>query len=37
VIAKELDTTMALTGVQRAEAIGRDHVLVPQDFEGAWV
>jgi L-lactate dehydrogenase (cytochrome) len=37
VIRKELDITMALTGVQTAEAIGRGHVLVPQDFEGAWV
>ena len=36
-IQKELDITMALTGVQKASAIGRDHVLVPQDFEGAWV
>ncbi len=37
VIAKELDITMALTGVQKATDIGRDQVLVPADFEGNWV
>ena len=37
VIRNELDITMALTGVQQASAIGREHVLVPSDFEGTWV
>ena len=40
VIAKELDITMALTGVQKAADIARSnrqHVLVPKDFEGEWV
>ncbi|MBC7476966.1 MAG: alpha-hydroxy-acid oxidizing protein [Pseudorhodobacter sp.] len=37
VIQAELDITMALTGVQQASAIGREHVLVPSDFEGSWV
>ena len=37
VIQKELDITMALTGVQQARAISRAHVLVPADFEGTWV
>ena len=37
VIQKELDITMALTGVQKATDIGRQHVLVPEDFEGSWV
>ena len=39
VIRKELDVTMALTGVQRAADISRSnrqHVLVPRDFEGEW-
>jgi L-lactate dehydrogenase (cytochrome) len=36
VIQRELDITMALTGVQKATGIGRQHVLVPQDFEGVW-
>jgi len=39
VIQKELDITMALTGVQRAAEIrnsNRQHVLVPKDFEGDW-
>ncbi len=37
VIAKEMDVTMALCGVQHARAFGRDHVLVPEDFEGRWI
>ncbi len=40
VIQKELDITMALTGVQKAADIARSnrsHVLVPKDFEGEWV
>lgn len=37
VIQKELDISMALCGVQKAREIGRDHVLVPADFEGDWV
>jgi L-lactate dehydrogenase (cytochrome) len=36
VIARELDITMALTGVRQATDIGRQHVLVPADFEGNW-
>ena len=39
VIRKELDITMALTGVQKADTIrgsNRSHVLVPKDFEGEW-
>ena len=39
VIRKELDITMALTGVQKAADIARSnrqHVLVPKDFEGEW-
>ena len=37
VIQKELDISMALCGVQKAREIGREHVLVPADFEGDWV
>ena len=36
VIRKELDITMALSGVQKATDISRQHVLVPHDFEGIW-
>ncbi|MBC7735975.1 MAG: alpha-hydroxy-acid oxidizing protein, partial [Candidatus Saccharibacteria bacterium] len=36
VIQKELDITMALSGVQKATDITRQHVLVPHDFEGTW-
>ncbi|MES2432854.1 MAG: alpha-hydroxy acid oxidase [Pseudomonadota bacterium] len=36
VIQKELDISMALCGVQKASEINREHVLVPQDFEGNW-
>ena len=35
-IRKELDMTLALTGVQKATDIGRAQVLVPRDFEGDW-
>jgi L-lactate dehydrogenase (cytochrome) len=37
IIHKELDTTMALCGVQNAVDLSREHVLVPDDFEGRWV
>ncbi len=36
VIHKELDISMALCGVQKATDLTRDHLLVPQDFEGSW-
>ncbi len=36
VIAKEMDVSMALCGVQKACDFGPAHVLVPQDFEGRW-
>jgi L-lactate dehydrogenase (cytochrome) len=36
IIQKELDITMALCGVQRATELARDHLLVPEDFEGRW-
>ena len=36
VIQKELDISMALCGVQKAQQISREHVLVPADFEGNW-
>lgn len=36
IIWKELDTTMALCGVQKATDLSRDHLLVPEDFEGRW-
>ncbi|MEO8244293.1 MAG: alpha-hydroxy acid oxidase [bacterium] len=35
-IRKELDVTMALTGVQKVGQIGARQVLVPKDFEGDW-
>ncbi len=35
-IQKEMDITMALCGVQKARDFGREHVLVPEDFEGRW-
>ncbi len=37
IIHKELDISMALCGVQKATELSRDHVLVPEDFEGRWV
>lgn len=36
VIRKELDTTMALCGRRRIAELGRDILLVPEDFEGRW-
>jgi L-lactate dehydrogenase (cytochrome) len=36
IIQKELDVTMALCGVQKATDLSRDHLLVPEDFEGRW-
>jgi len=36
VIRKELDISMALCGVQKATDLNRQHLLVPDDFEGAW-
>jgi L-lactate dehydrogenase (cytochrome) len=36
VIRDELDISMALCGVQKATDLGREHVLVPRDFEGEW-
>lgn len=36
VIQKEMDVTMALCGVQQATQFSRDHVLVPEGFEGRW-
>jgi L-lactate dehydrogenase (cytochrome) len=36
IIHKELDISMALCGVQKATSLGRDHILVPADFEGNW-
>lgn len=36
VMHKEMDITMALCGVQKAAGFGREHVLVPADFEGNW-
>lgn len=37
IIQKELDTSMALCGVQKATDLSREQVLVPSDFEGNWV
>jgi L-lactate dehydrogenase (cytochrome) len=36
IIAKELDTTMALCGRRDVHDVDRDILLVPRDFEGAW-
>jgi len=36
VIQKEIDITMALCGVQHARDFSREHVLVPEGFEGRW-
>jgi L-lactate dehydrogenase (cytochrome) len=36
IIHNELDISMALCGVQKATSLGRDHILVPADFEGNW-
>ena len=37
VIHKELDTTMALCGHRDINEVGRDILLIPEDFEGKWV
>ncbi len=37
IIRRELDTTMALCGRKDVKALGRDVLLVPEDFEGKWV
>lgn len=37
VIQKELDTSMALCGKRTLAELGRDVVLVPEEFEGRWV
>ena len=36
VIHKELDMTMALCGETNVERLSRDHLLIPEDFEGRW-
>jgi L-lactate dehydrogenase (cytochrome) len=36
IIWKELDISMALCGVQKATDLSREHLLVPEDFEGRW-
>jgi L-lactate dehydrogenase (cytochrome) len=36
VIHKELDTTMALCGETKVTDLGRQNLLIPQDFEGRW-
>ncbi len=36
VIHKELDVSMALCGRRRIDELGRDILLVPEDFEGRW-
>jgi L-lactate dehydrogenase (cytochrome) len=36
VIHKELDISMALCGEKSVQALGRDHLLIPKDFEGEW-
>jgi len=36
VIHKELDTTMALCGETSVERLGKQNLLIPQDFEGKW-
>ncbi len=36
VIQKELDTTMALCGRRDVKDLGRDVLLIPEDFEGRW-
>ena len=36
VIHKEMDITMALCGRRRIDELGRDILLVPEDFEGSW-
>lgn len=36
VIQKEMDITLALCGVQKAREFTREHILVPEGFEGRW-
>ena len=36
IIHKELDTTMALCGETNISALGRQNLLIPEDFEGRW-
>ncbi|TDL91033.1 alpha-hydroxy acid oxidase [Meridianimarinicoccus aquatilis] len=36
VLHKELDTTMALCGHRNLNDVGRDILLIPEDFEGRW-
>ena len=36
IIAKELDTTMALCGERKVTDLGRHNLLVPVDFGGRW-
>ena len=36
VIHRELDTTMALCGETQVENLGRQNLLIPEDFEGRW-
>lgn len=36
VIHRELDTTMALCGETQVTDLGRQNLLIPQDFEGRW-
>jgi L-lactate dehydrogenase (cytochrome) len=36
VLKKEMDITMALCGRRRVDQLGRDILLIPQDFEGRW-
>ena len=37
IIHKELDTTMALCGETAVDDLGRHNLLVPRDFESAWI
>ncbi len=36
VIRKELDITMALCGEENVQALSRENLLIPADFEGSW-
>ena len=36
VIRKELDITMALCGEKNVQALSRENLLIPADFEGSW-
>ncbi|MAC79781.1 MAG: alpha-hydroxy-acid oxidizing enzyme [Rhodobacteraceae bacterium] len=36
IIQKELDMTMALCGETDVKRLNRDHLLIPEDFEGRW-